>query len=393
MAQLGNAISVRWTPLNPFAQWHTSCYQLAAPGQSAAAAPAHGSRVSCLACDSPNPVGAHVKLDQPQPKTAAPEISAALQRVRRAKVSRLLNGGLATGAVAALGLQGLAGCAAEDESSATQNQTEYSPNVPAPGKTQNNTEGQRNTDMVRYDGESWTEQSDCNSRAGCMTLDVILKVLVRPVAGANLDAKRVGVVFRLPSWEPGRTATAIGSYYTSNDGWEEWHVRVRRPNWDPTFVPIFTAWYKDGKNGVYYDDNQGEFHAVDGYHQAIYNRHWGDNATSVQVSSSGVTGTISVQLADLDWDKQVDLVWTTDDWATVGVYSLGEGQNAWHWMYDSYNGYDIFNIDLNIPGSASEFTYAVVYRHGVINGAEPYEFWANNGGYNFTVTSDGTHPL
>ena len=34
---------------------------------------------------------------------------------------------------------------------------------------------------------------------------------------------------------------------------------------------------------------------------------------------------------------------------------------------------------------AARFEYAVVYRHGIVNGAKSYEFWDNNGGGNYRV--------
>ncbi len=316
----------------------------------------------------------------------------ALQRIRRAKLKRLLNGGVATSAVATLAVQGLGACAVDDEGATTLDQTEVAPNVPAPGDGKADWaqyEGERNTDMVVYRGEYWTEQSDCNTRAGCMSLDLILKVFVKPVPAANLDAKRVGVVFRLPSWEPGRTATAMGSYYSSYDGMEEWHVRIRMRQWDGTIIPVFNAWYQDGLGHTYYDDNMGEFHAADGWGQAIHQLWW--NGTDVQVNDSGVSGQIVVRVADLDWDKELDLVWTTNDWQDVHISGLGSpsDKNAWFWVEDSYYGRDVFRMNLNIPGSYEEFEYAIVYRHGVTNNAIPYEFWDNAGGYNYTVTRGG----
>src|SRR4051812_33580630 len=59
-------------------------------------------------------------------------------------------------------------------------------------------QGQRNTYWVQYRGESWFQYTDCGSRGGCQGVDLFMKVYVRPAAGADLNWKRVGIVYRAP---------------------------------------------------------------------------------------------------------------------------------------------------------------------------------------------------
>jgi hypothetical protein len=52
------------------------------------------------------------------------------------------------------------------------------------------------------------------------------------------------------------------------------------------------------------------------------------------------------------------------------------------------DGRERWEIDLDLPADgATRFEYAVVYRHGIVNGAKTYEWWDNNGGANYAVTA------
>ena len=317
-----------------------------------------------------------------------------IRRIRRAKAQRLLSRGITAGAAAMVGVHGLAACNADDGTEPESGDDATSPNVPVPGGVEEGKadwaqyEGERNTDMVVYEGDSWTEQSQCNTRGGCVELIVTLKVVVTPVAGANVDAKRVGVVYRSIAWDEGETETALGTYFTTrDDGKEEWHVPVHIHGWGG-FLPVFNAWYQDGSGKTYYDDNQGEFHVAQGRTNAVrqINEPWSGATTDVELNSGGVTGVVSAMVADIDYDKNVELVWTTDNWETVNTYGIGDTENGWRWVQDSYGGMDIFSIPLNIPGSYDTFEYAIVYTHGVVHNATPYEFWDNNYGRNFVIT-------
>lgn len=334
----------------------------------------------------------------PKPLAAADEL---IVRARKDRTRNRVRGGLASGAMALAGVQGMAAC--NDGGSGPEGEpAPQTPNVPAPnggiGKGDwAQYEGERRTDMVVYRGDFFTERSSCTSRAGCADLDVVLKVFVRNVPGANLDAKRVGVVFRIPSWE--QSSTAVGKYFATAGDLEEWHVRVRLKAWsDFPQVLVFNAWYQDGAGHTYYDDNQGEFHVAAvtdaGYNQVIRQSFCCiPEVTSLTVSGQSVQGSIAVSVADLDYDKQIELVYSTDGWKTLSTAGMGEGPNRWRYVRDLYAGFDLWQIDLDVAADTERFEYAIVYRHGVTNDAKTYEFWDNNGGYNYVVTTAGIHDL
>jgi len=252
-------------------------------------------------------------------------------------------------------------------------------------------EGTRDPAMVSYLNSSWHEYVNCNYRGGCMGVDVFLKLMVRPVEGANLDQKRVGVVYHAPGYQE---QTAVGTYFTTlENGYEEWHVPLHLRAYDPSFV-LFNCWYQDGRGNTYYDDNNGEYHVVNyanSYQvvaQIFGQTGTSDQETTVHLTNQGVAGRIYLSVADLDYDKDIRLVWTTDGWATVNEFGIGTpgDQNAWNWVADSWMGHETWFIDLDIDGSFERFEYAIVYRHGVVNDAQPYEFWDNNGGRNYVIT-------
>lgn len=242
-------------------------------------------------------------------------------------------------------------------------------------------QGQHNPTMVSYYGENWFAYTDCGNRGGCQAVDLFIKLRVKPVAGANLDSKRVGVVYRKPGTSEPITVT--GNYFTTwGNGDEEWHVKVRLRSFEN--IVSFNAWYQDGTGNTFFEDNKGELHAIAiGGSYAAIQQMW--NLNTVALTAQGVQGTINVRLADIDWDKQVAMVWTTDDWQTVQWSNTGSGQNQWHWAEDNGSDYERWAIDLNIPGDFQSFKYAIVYKHGVVNGAAVYEFWDNNGGANYVV--------
>lgn len=244
-------------------------------------------------------------------------------------------------------------------------------------------EGQRNTDLVSFTGGYWSECKQPNTRFGCGSYDLYVKVRVRPVAGADLSWKRVGVVYKTPYDTTERTA--LGHYFTTwSNGDEEWHVPVNVPSWSNLIV--FDAWYQDGAGGTWYDDNQGELHVVNAgpAYNVVRVEPW---LTTLTVDDYGVRGRISIQVADLDYDKRVKLVATKDDWNTV--IELGTGVagelNKFHWVEDFpwSNSHERWAIDLDLPGATDELQYAIVYEHGVVNGARTYAFWDNNFGTNY----------
>jgi len=314
-----------------------------------------------------------------------------LSRARKAKAANVMRKGVAASAMALAGAQGMS-CANDETGATTANDTEVSaPNIPRPGnEATGQYQGERRTDMVSYKGDYWTEMSNCGTRAGCMDYDFILKVFVKPVQGANLDAKRVGVLFRVPSWQAGRAEMALGQYYATNNDTEEWHVRIRLHPWmDSPQALVFDAFYQDGVGHTYYDDNNGEFHVAAQYANGIIRQMWccENELTQVQVNSTGVSGQIGVVVSDLDYDKELDLLWTTDAWAHTNTAGMGgAASNNWQWVRDTYSGYEVWRMYLDLPASNPQaFEYAIVYKHGVINNAKTYEFWDNNGGSNYVV--------
>ncbi len=321
-------------------------------------------------------------------------VEALLDRLRGGRGA--LRAGALVGAMGVAAAGGLAGCEGEASDPEPQVQGDPSaPGVPSPGVDKADwaqAEGERNTEMVAYTGEYFTEYAVCYERF-CNSVDTILKVFVKPTPGANIDSKRVGIVAGRPGYEG--SATFLGTYFSTHpDGLEEWQVRVggRSSSWGGYFpLFLFTAWYQDGTGKTYYDDNQGEFHPVCAQNRySVLSQVWccSDELTNVRIDDSGVTGKIRLLLSDLDYDKDLRLVWTTDAWATVNEYAIGEGNeaNAWRWVQDAWNGQEYWEINLAIPGDFQTFEYAIVYRHGVVNDARPYEFWDNNGGRNYVVT-------
>ena len=244
-------------------------------------------------------------------------------------------------------------------------------------------EGQRNVEMVKYFGQFWAECANPNTRFGCGSVDVILKLRVKPVQGANLDDKEVGVVYRNPF--DNIEQTAYGYYFqTWDNGYEEWHVRVSLPSWRDFFT--FDAFYRDGAYDTYYDDNQGEYHVINaGPDQQIIRVNTYNN--TVAVDDTGVHGKVSLWVADLDYDKKIRMVATTDGWQNVLDFGMGApgDKNSWHWVQDVYGG-ELWEMDVDLPGSDIQaFEYAVQYQHGVVNDATAYGFWANNNGLNYRV--------
>lgn len=244
-------------------------------------------------------------------------------------------------------------------------------------------EGIRDTRMVRYTGEYSTNCAAPNTRFGCGATAIHVKLRVQPVANADLAWKRVGVVYHLVGDQT--DYTAIGSYVaTHGDGTEEWHVTTVVPQWHTTIM--FDAWYQDGLGHTWIDDNQGELHVVNAgpAYRVVRVEPW---LNTVALDGTGVSGRISAQLADLDYEKNVELVATRDGWQTVLRFGHGApgDKNAWYWAEDLGTALERWQIDLELPGPVDHFEYAVRYRHGVVNNATPYDFWDNNFDRNYAL--------
>jgi|GEM_PF-1903970 len=316
-----------------------------------------------------------MKTQNPKSPSLDSLYRAAQSRRRRQSISRSV-------AVAGAGLAGAgsaAGCAVDME---------------APGDIQSleqadwvQDEGQRNTEMVSFLDEFWSVCNNPYTRTGCGSVDIFVKVRVKPVPNADLNAKEVGIVYRNPYDYTDRTA--FGSYFTTYDnGDEEWHVKVSVPTWRDFFV--FNAFYRDGAFNTWYDDNQGEFHVVnDGpATQVVRVQRY---ASTAKIINGRLQGTLQVRVADLDFDKRLLLRGTCDGWASFVDFASSAGapgtKNAWMWKSDSY-GTEIWEIDLDIACPSGRFEYAVRYDHGVINDALLYQFWDNNFSRNYVIEEE-----
>jgi hypothetical protein len=252
-------------------------------------------------------------------------------------------------------------------------------------------QGQRNTEMVRFTGESWSSCRYPNTRFGCGALDIVVKLRVTPVANVDLAWKRVGIAYKTV----GTTSeqTAIGYYVGSDGSTEEWHVPVTVYANQATL--LFDAWYQDGGGRTFVDDNQGERHVVNTSYAYSVLRVEPWNST-LAVDDTGVRGRLTLQVADLDYDKEIVLVGTTDGWQTVVEMPIGQAgeTNRWVWVEKfPWSAWERWQIDIDLPGAGIErFQYAVVYRHGVVNGARPTDFWDNNYNYNYTVERPAPEP-
>ena len=305
-----------------------------------------------------------------------------------ARLSERQRGLLATGStlVSVLGFVGpaLTGC----DSAPADDAVSRAQEVIANGQTDwAQRMGARNRSMIRYYSDFWREFSG-SGRYGYTGVTVFIKLRVQPVVGADLSYKKVGVVYR----EVGNPTpvTATGYYFARMpDGAEEWHVPVRSTLRQGTFT--FNAWYEDGIYGRYYDDNNGELYAIS------WNGEAGDfvtvrpdyAASNAKFGAGGIKGTLAFSIVDLDYDKDIRLEWSTDDWRTTNVFGMGGPGESNKLRWDANIGidFDRWVIDVDLPGSFTSFRYRLVYKHGVVAGADSVEFvGGGRGGYSLPKT-------
>jgi len=238
--------------------------------------------------------------------------------------------------------------------------------------------GRRDTAQVQYYKEFWRDGSACNSRFGCRSMTVFIKLRVKPVASADLTKKKVGVVYR----EAGRAdpVTAVGNYFTTHgDGYEEWHVPVKSDTFRGTL--LFTGWYENGAGGTFYDDNGGQRYAVqwrDSDWQTLTQDY---GSTTARFDSTGVKGTLAFVVQDLDYEKVLKLSYSTDGgvtWNELGMGAPGS-KNQLCWKSDIDQDFERWEAVLDLPGSFSSFQFKLVYRHGTGGGVSPAEFSFSSG--------------
>ncbi|MBI5535264.1 MAG: hypothetical protein HY898_21230 [Deltaproteobacteria bacterium] len=246
-------------------------------------------------------------------------------------------------------------------------------------------------DVVRYQQSFWIDSRSQDARGALREVDLFLRIGVMRPEGADGEARQAGVVYKLLGSSDRRKQEGVFARRLPS-GEEEWQVRLCLQASSPGVVPFF-AWYDDGRGGVFYDDNARQLHVVlwkEGFEVV---RHEFE-ATNVELTDAGVRGTLSVLLADLEYHKEVGLVWTTDGWKTHQEFGTGPAAvNMWHWVRDAFEGFQQWQIVLDVPGSFDAFEYAIVYRHGAVQGAVRQEFWADNGHRNFVVRrGQGSRP-
>ena len=222
------------------------------------------------------------------PETFAQSLERTLSRLK-GRSSQLLQSGAVASAMTLTSLLGLAGCGEGTTDPATD---------PADPDASLNTgkadwaqaQGQRNPAMVTYGQSFWHEFTNPSGRFGYQGVDVIVKLRVKPVSGADLSKKRVGVEWHNPG-VPSRTA--VGAYFaTLADGYEEWHIPVKSDSFRGTF--LFTGWYENGAGGTFFDDNGGQRYAIQ-WRDSDWQTLAQDYAsTTARFDSTGVKGTLAV---------------------------------------------------------------------------------------------------
>ncbi len=235
--------------------------------------------------------------------------------------------------------------------------------------------GTRDTSKITYYNEFWRDLSNCNTRFGCLSITVFVKVKVRPTAGADIAYKKVGAAYREVGQD--NPITVNGFYFTTlPDGLEEWHIPIKSSAHSGTFT--FNVWYEDGKSGRFYDDNNGELYALRWQDDpSDYTTLSQDYAGSSAVfDATGVKGVLSFTVEDLDYDKELKFLYSTDNWVTTQTFGIGASgdKNSLHWVTNLSRDFERWQIDLDLPGSFTTFRYKLVYRHGVTGGARPVEF-------------------
>ncbi len=176
--------------------------------------------------------------------------------------------------------------------------------------------------------------------------------------------------------------------HPSGNGYETWTAYVSSSYGLNDFGSQFAVKYV--VNGqTYWDNNNGANYTLDADMGPLLGRSINVSAYRPYVysliTSSNTNHYLygSVDVRNLGYDKQVDIIYTTDNWQTTKVAAASYSGPYVYYGYSSFvnpNKYGIerWNFKTEI-GASDTVTFAVSYR---VNGVT---YWDNNEGLNYTV--------
>jgi hypothetical protein len=169
----------------------------------------------------------------------------------------------------------------------------------------------------------------------------------------------------------------------TDDGYEVWELVFNPPQldvWEDQFCVKYTAggttYWDNNNSGDYYLGLNGgvllgagtNVHTYSGYAQSNYDgskSFWGN-----------------IDLRNIAYDKSVNIVYTTDGWATTNVAAAGYqtwysyGYSGMHYSPNEY-GIERWSVNIDLPADATGIEYVVSYD------VAGQTFWDNNFGDNY----------
>jgi len=258
--------------------------------------------------------------------------------------------------------------------------------------------GRRNRDMVQFvgpvigpDGLKVERLLECGFRGGCQAAEILLHVRVRRQDNVDLSCKRVGLIYRRegPSTEP--VTTYDSTYQGFSNGWEDWHVKVRLNNlWREGTMLNVNAWYQPGNvclGNTFYDDNASDLYAVPALGAKPV---WFmfPNSNDLVFTNTGITGKLKFRVANLDYDKQLEVHYTVDGthWNIMRNGAEGQPNRLYYGETIGMFGnadWEQWEADIVLPPTTNgELRFAVGYTHAQ-NGTTSQTFWDNNAGNDY----------